>query len=205
MAHLAQQLSDLGLLAFAAILGEALLRGEGAFAHARDVGLLDAQYAIDDRGAHARARGGAAGAARRGRDVGVRAVVDVEQRALRALEQDGLTGAHGLVQQLGRFGHVRLEDARIGQVLLADLLHRVGVQAVDLLEDGVLLRKHRFQLETEDLLVQQVLDANALSGHFVLVAGADAALRGADLVLAQALLVGAVEILVVRHDHMRVA
>ena len=132
-------------------------------------------------------------------------MVDVEQRALRALEQDGLAGAHGLVQQLGRLGHVRLEDARIGQVLLADFLHRVGVQAVDLLEDGVLLRKHRFQLEAEDLLVQQVLDANALAGHFVLVAGADAALRGADLVLAQALLVGAVEILVVRHDHMRVA
>ena len=132
-------------------------------------------------------------------------MVDVEQRALRALEQDGLAGAHGLVQQLGRLGHIRLEDARIGQVLLADFLHRVGVQAVDLLEDGVLLRKHRFQLKAEDLLVQQVLDANALAGHFVLVAGADAALRGADLVLAQALLVGAVEILVVRHDHMRVA
>gem|GEM_PF-3653361 len=132
-------------------------------------------------------------------------MVDVQERALRALEEYRLAGAQALVQQLGRLGHVGLEDARVGQVLLADLVDRVGVQAVDLLQHGVLLRQRRLQLQAEDLLVQQILDADALAGGLVLVARADAALRGADLVLAQALLVRAVEILVVGHDDVRVA
>ena len=54
-------------------------------------------------------------------------MVDVKQRALRALEQDGLALAHGVVQHLAGLGHVLLEDAGVRQVLLADLLDRVGV------------------------------------------------------------------------------
>ena len=79
------------------------------------------------------------------------------------------------------------------------------MQAVDLIEDGVFLGKGGLDLQAEDLLVQQILHADALAGGLVLVAGADAALGGADLVLAQALLVCAVEILVVRHDDVGVA
>ena len=89
-------------------------------------------------------------------------MVDVEQGALRALEQDGLALAHGIVQHLAGLGHIRLEDAGVRQVLLADLLDRVGVQAVDLLQDGVLLDKRRLDLQAEDLLVHEVLDADAL-------------------------------------------
>ena len=205
MADLAQRLAFLGLKAFAAVLGVRQLSGERTAADAGDVGLLDAQHAVDVDRAHTRARSGAAGAAGRGRDVGVRAMVDVEQRALRALEQDGLALAHGIVQHLAGLGHIRLEDAGVRQVLLADLLDRVGVQTVDLLQDGVLLDKRRLDLQAEDLLVHEVLDADALASHLILVARADAALGGADLVIAQALLVGAVKILVVRHDDMRVA
>ena len=132
-------------------------------------------------------------------------MVDVQKRALRALEEDGLARAHGLVQKLRRLGHVGFQDARVGKILFADLVHRVGVQPVDLLQDGVLLRERRFQLQPEDLLVQQILHADALAGHLVLVARADTALGGADLVVAKALLVRAVEILVVGHDDVRVA
>ena len=205
MADLAQRLAFLSLKAFAAVFGVRELGGERTAADAGDVGLLDAQHAIDVDRAHARTGSSAAGAAGRGRDVGIRTVVDVEQRALRALEQDGLALAHGVVQHLAGLGHVRLEDAGVRQVLLADLLDRVGVQAVDLLQDGVLLDEGGFDLQAEDLLVHEVLDADALAGHLVLVARADAALGGADLMIAQALLIGAVEILVVRHDDMRVA
>ena len=132
-------------------------------------------------------------------------MVDVEQRALGAFEEDGLPVAPA---PCSAYGPTRtrkgLEDARVGQVLVADLLHRVGVQTVDLLQDGVLLGQRRLQLQAEDLLVQQVLHADALAAHLVLVAGADAALGGADLLVAEALLVGAVEIFVVRHDEVRV-
>ena len=78
------------------------------------------------------------------------------------------------------------------------------MQTVDLLQNGVLLGEHRLQFQAEDLLVQQVLHTNALAAHLVLVAGADAALGGADLLVAEALLVGAVQIFVVRHDEVRV-
>jgi hypothetical protein len=56
----------------------------------------------------------------------------------------------------------------------------------------------------EDLLVEQVLDADAQPRGLVGVGGADAAARGADLQLAQARLARVVEQHVVRHDQVRV-
>src|SRR5699024_2553052 len=64
VAHFAQKRTGLGLFARAAIFGVALLGGERTAAHTRDVGFLDAQHAVDGRGAHARARGRTARAAR---------------------------------------------------------------------------------------------------------------------------------------------
>ena len=93
------------------------------------------------------------------------------------------------------FSHVGLQDARVGQVLLADFLNRVGVETVDLAQDGILLLERSLDLQAKDLLVERILDTDALAGGFVLVARADTALGGADLVLAKALLIGAVEIL----------
>ena len=58
----------------------------------------------------------------------------VEQRALSAFEKNGLPIAQRLVQHMGRLAHIGSQNARIGQVLVADLLHRVGVQTVDLLQ-----------------------------------------------------------------------
>ena len=57
----------------------------------------------------------------------------------------------------------------------------------------------------EDLLVEHVLDADPEPRGLVRVAGADAALRGADLALAQLRLAGVVEQQVVRHDQVRVS
>ena len=78
------------------------------------------------------------------------------------------------------------------------------MQAVDLLENGVLLSEHGFQLEAEDLLVQQILHADALAGGLVLIARSDAALRRANFVFAETLLIRTVEVLVVRHDDVRI-
>ena len=205
VAHGAQKLASFCLFAHAAVLGEALLGGERAAADARYVRLLDTEHAVDVHRAHARARRRAARAARRGGHIGIRAVIDVEQGALRALEQHRLTLAQRAVEHVGGFSHIGLQDARVRQVLLTDFLDRVGVEAVDLAQDGILLLERGLDLQAEDLLVEQILDADALASSFVLVARADAALGGADLVLAEALLVGAVEVFVPRHDDMRVA
>ena len=132
-------------------------------------------------------------------------MVDVEQGGLGALEQDVLAVGVGAVEQMGGFGHVRADDLGVGKVLLADLVDRVAGHAVDLGEDLVLFSQGRFELLTEDLLVEQVLHADADAGELVLVAGADAATGGADLVLAQALFGSAVEVDVVGHDDVGVA
>ena len=205
VAHRAQKLAGFGLFAHAAVLGEALLGRERAAANTRHVGLFDAEHTVDVHWTHARARRRATRAARRGSHIGIGAVVDVEQRALRALEQHRLALAQRAVEHVRGFGHVGLQDARIGQVLLADFLNRVGVETVDLAQDGILLLERSLDLQAEDLLVEQILDTDALAGGFVLVARADTALGGADLVLAEALLIGAVEIFVPRHDDMCIA
>ena len=82
---------------------------------------------------------------------------DTKKRALSAFEQDVLALADGTVQKLGGLDDVRLQNTGVGKVLLADLLDRVGVNAIDLLENGVLLRKSSLNLQTEDLLVKKVL------------------------------------------------
>jgi hypothetical protein len=82
---------------------------ERAAADARGVGLGDAEHVVDrvraDAGAGQRAADGGVG---RG-DVGIGAVVDVEQRALRALEQHRLPCLAQVVQDAGHVGLHRLD------------------------------------------------------------------------------------------------
>ena len=132
-------------------------------------------------------------------------MVDVEHRGLGALEEDILADLELLVQKEAALHDVGTDALGVGQVGLADLLDGVGGQLVDLLEDGVGVGERALELLAEDLLVQHVLDAQAGAVHLVHVAGADAALGGADEVLAELLLVRAVEVLVVGHDDVRVA
>ncbi len=80
-----------------------------------------------------------------------------------------------------------------------------GQAVVDLGQHAVLLAQREVELLAEDLGVEQVLHAQADAQRLVGVGGADAALGGAELVLAQEALGDAVELLVVRHDQVRVA
>lgn len=132
-------------------------------------------------------------------------MIDVQKGPLGALEKDALPFTDSIVEHLSRLSHVRLHDARIGQVLIADLIHRIGLKPIYLLEDRVLLSKGVLNLETEYLLIKKVLHANPTTCDLVLIARADATLRGADLVVAKALLLGAIKNLVIRHDDVRVA
>ena len=138
-------------------------------------------------------------------DERVGAVVEVEQRALGAFEEHPLVGGERSVDDGARLGDVGLEALGVGAELLHDLLDRVGGQLVDLREDVVLLGKRGLDLLGQDVLVLEVLDADAQAARLVHVGRADASARGADLGRAQPVLRGAVEVLVVRHDQVRVA
>ena len=105
------------------------------------------------------------------------AVVDVQHRSLRALEDHRLAVVEHLPHQLRGVRDVLLQAVAVGQVLLG---HRVQVQRRVLLERAQrqALGLHRGDdLLLEDLLVEQVLHADAQARGLVRVAGADA--RGA--------------------------
>ena len=101
-------------------------------------------------------------------------------------------------------GDVLLDPVAVGEVVLG---HRLQVELGRL---GVgpqreALGLHRgHDLLLEDLLVEQVLHADAQARRLVGVRGADAAPRGADLQLAELRLARVVEQHVVRHDQVRV-
>ena len=201
----AQQIAIDGILALAAVFGIHEFRGERTGANARDIGLLNAEHAIDGRGANARTSSSATRAARRARDERIGAVVDVEQRALRALEQNMLALAQRVVEQLSGFGHMRTNDFSEGQIGVANLVDGERTLAVHLLENGILHLEGSLDLHAEHMLVEQVLDANAAASGLVLVARADAAVGGADFVFAQTELGRLVELNVVGHDHVSIA
>ena len=137
-------------------------------------------------------------------DERVGAEVDVEQRALGALEERVLVLVEGVVDQQARVADVGLEALGVAEQLVG---HLVGVEDADVvaLQQEVLLLQRRPDLAPQDLLVEQVLHADADARVLVHVARADAAAGGADLVLAELLLVGAVQQQVVRHDEVGVA
>ena len=132
-------------------------------------------------------------------------MVDVEQRALRALEQNVLALAQRVVEQLSGFGHMGTNDFGEGQVGIANLIDGERTLAVHLLENGIFHLKGSLNLHAEHMLVEQVLDANAAAGSLVLIARADAAVGGADFVFAQTELGRLVELNVVGHDHVSIA
>ena len=108
------------------------------------------------------------------------------------------------MQERGRVGDVRLEPAGQVHVLLDD---RVPVQrqpSVELREDRVLLAQDDLELLSEDLLVEQVLDAQADASGLVGVGGADPALRRAERVPAEEPLRHLLQLEVVRHDQVTV-
>ncbi len=97
-----------------------------------------------------------------------------------------------------------LEAVAVAQVLLG---HRVQVElriARERAQQLLLGLERGGDLLAQDLRVEQVLDADPEARRLVGVAGADAALGGADLELAELRLAGGVEHHVVGHDQVRV-
>ena len=201
----AHQVAVDGVLALAAVFGIDQLGGERTGANTCNIGLLDAQHAVDGSRTHAGTRSRAARAARGAGHKRIRTVVDIEQRALRALEQNMLALTQRVVQKLRGFCHVGTNDLGIRQIRVADFIHGERALAVHLLQDGVLHLERRLHLHAEHVLVHQILDADAAAGGFVLIARADAAVGGSDFVFTQLELGRLVQLDMVGHDHVSIA
>ena len=114
--------------------------GEGALAHPGGVSLGHANHPVNQGRAHARPDAGSAGDRVRGRDVGVGAVVEVEQGALGALKQDVLAGPGRLVDRADAVDDVGGQALAVGGVLGDHRLAIEGFDPVDPLQQQVLLR-----------------------------------------------------------------
>jgi hypothetical protein len=129
---------------------------------------------------------------RRG-DERIRAVVEVEQRPLRALEQDEAPVAQGAVDEQRRVDDIRPQPLREPLVARRQLLELERLGAVDALEPDVLLGQRDLDLLAQDLRVEQVLHADPEPRRLVRVGGADPALGRPDLQLAEAPLAALVD------------
>lgn len=132
-------------------------------------------------------------------------MVDVEQRALTALEEDDLARVDGVVQDQRRVGDVRLDLLRVLEHLLDDLARLDRAPVEDLGEELVLLLQGRLDLLLQDRLVVEVLDANAHTVDLVGVRRTDATARRTDLALPEEPFRHLVDRDVVRGDQMGIA
>src|SRR5690606_6066398 len=179
------------------------LGGERAAAHARGIGLGDAEHVVDRIGAHARAGQRAADGGVGAGDVGIGAVVDVEQRALRAFAQHALALLAQVVADAGDVGFHRLDVVAEGQGFVQRLLVVDRVHAQVLGQHEVVVIERGLELFGQLLGVMQVGDADAATRHLVLVRRTDAAAGGADGLAAGGLLARLIERDVVGHDQRR--
>ena len=156
-------------------------RGERTFADTGAVRLGDTDDGANGGGRNAGADGCASGGCAGRGDEGIGAVVDIEHGALRAFKHHALAGADGLVQQQCGVGHEGRDPIGDGGVLLIHLHGVDGVAVEESVGDGVLFLAGVLDMLLQQFLVEQVGDAEAAAGHFVLIGGSDAARSGADL------------------------
>ena len=131
-------------------------------------------------------------------------MVDVEQRRLAALEQHRLAAVERLVEQQRGVDDHRPQPVGVGEQLVDDLVDGDRAAVVDLHEQVVLLVERALDLLPQDVLVEQVLHADADAVHLVGVRRTDAAPRRTDLAAAEEALGDLVERAVVRRDDVGV-
>ncbi len=172
---------------------------ERARADPGGIGLDDAEHEAGCRGAEPGAGGGGAGDGVGRGDERIGAVIDVEQHALRALEQDAAAASARLVQrhphragelqhELGDLAEVALEPAAVDDFPAEACAERVVMGA-----DAVELRSERAEMG-------EVADPDRAAADLVLIGRADAAPRGADLAGPRGVLAQRVEIAVEGQD-----
>ena len=129
-------------------------------------------------------------------------MVDVEHRALRALEEDRLPGIEGVIDEFGGVANVGADFF----ALFESFFHFVGeidIRAVRAFRQAIFFSDDAGGFFAEERGVQQIAHAEAATGHFVFVSGTDAAGSCADFVCAARAFGGFVEFAVIRKDQMR--
>ena len=155
-------------------------------------------------GPDAAARAGAArDRVRRGHER-VAAVVEVEQRALGALEQHVVAAPQRVLDEPGGVVEVRRQPCAPGRRLLDQRVDREAGGAHGV-EQQVLVGQRAADPLAQDLAIAQVLHPQPEAPGAVAVRGPDAAPRRAHLRATEPDLVRPVEGHVVRHDHVRAA
>ena len=142
---------------------------------------------------------GAAHRRGRRRDVGIGAVVEVQEGALGALQQDGVApGQHVLDQNLCGLNVA----AELLRPTLASLVELRGIERVSAVEldMGVLLRREGVEPGLETVHIPELSHADAPTGDLVHVGRSYAAARGAKGVFSTGLFLQAVQCHVVGHD-----
>ena len=126
-------------------------------------------------------------------------MVDVEQRPLRALEQDALAGAAVLVEQPP---HRVLERQHFRGDAGEFIIDRLGrdLGEAEAAPQGVVVGEQPLDFFRQRVEVGEVIEADGAPPDLVLVGRADAALGGADLGAGAAALAQGIEFPVERQD-----
>src|SRR5215210_3418372 len=181
------------------------LRGHWPVAHPGRVRFRDPDDVLDaprrDAGSHYRPSHRGVG----GGHEGVGPVVVVEECGLSSFEQYPLSALEGVPQDSPSVRDHRLYELPEGEQPRREVGDVVGLLAVDVLEDGVLLAQGRLELGLQDALVEDILGADAVAGDLVLVGRPYAAVRGPDPGAAERDLPVRVERDVVGHYEVRPA
>ena len=111
-------------------------------------------------------------------------MVDVEQRALRALEQNRHIFVERSLDDRVRIGHMVGQLAAVVEIAQIDLVQRQRRLIIDRRQQLVLGFKHLAQPAQQRFFVQQIAQPDTDARHLVGVGRADSAPGGADLVIA---------------------
>ncbi len=128
-------------------------------------------------------------------------MVDIEHRCLSSLEQDLAALLDLIMQQCDRIADIRAQTVRIAEILFEDSIIVQRLMIIEQLELLILYRQHFFEAAGELIRVYEIADADTDAVGLIHIAGADAALRRTDLVLAALFIADAVHEAVIReHD-----
>ena len=131
-------------------------------------------------------------------------MVDVEQHALRALEEDALAGTALVFEQIPYRVHERQNFRRDGEQLVAQA-RRLDLRQAETAPQRIVMRQRPRDLVVERIGFGEVHEADRAAPDLVLVGGADPALRRADFrPAARRLLAMRVEFAMQRKNERRV-
>jgi hypothetical protein len=133
-------------------------------------------------------------------DEGVGAEIDVQHRALRALEENVGAGATQVLQGQRHIRDQRRDRLAVLEQLIERLLEIHRRLAEIVLQHEIVEVQHFTELCREAVALEEIRDADGAARHFVLVGGSDAAAGGADGVGSAGLLACLVEQDVRRQD-----